>query len=118
MTATKEMLVLEQELQNYKIALGKAIDTILDNDISEFPIMVLHQHETEIGIPIIDKERVKGNWSVNASSLEDFVAKQIITEDKVSSFKEVYKDPKEFVCLFVLSELGVQFIFIPRVIPS
>ncbi len=110
--------VLEGELRPYIPTLGKAADTILDQEVSEYPIFVAHQHQVEIGIPLIDKVESKGNWSVNASTLEEFVSKQVIQPDKVDPFKSVYKDPEEFVCLFVLSELGATFIFLPRVAPK
>jgi len=32
----------------------------------------------------------------------------------VQDFRQVYKDPEANLCLFVLSDLGAQFIFIPR----
>jgi hypothetical protein len=114
MSKDKEFQQLQHELQGYKGALGKAADTIIDQEVSEYPIFVVHQHEVAVGIPMIQKEEVKGNWSVNASSLEEFVGKNLIDPAKVDGFKEVYKDPEEALCLFVLSELGATFIFLPR----
>jgi len=106
--------ILDVELAPYRKALSQAVDTILEKDISKYPIMVVHQHELEIGIPLIRREEVKGNWSVNASTLEEFVAKQVIAEALVDRFRSVYKDPEQDLCLFVLSELGATFIFLPR----
>ena len=107
--------LLEGELLPYVKLLGKFADTILNQDVSEYPIFVAHQHTMEIGLPLIDREQTEGNWSLNASTLEEFAAKQVIEAEKVDEFKAVYKDPEEFVCLFVLSELGATFIFLPRV---
>lgn len=106
--------VLEQEMQTYKVILGKAADAVLDQEVSDYPIFVVHQQEVSIGVPIIEKEKVKGNWSVNASSLEEFATKNLIEGDKIDNFKEVFKDPRENLCLFVLSELGATFVFLPR----
>ncbi|MCB0642995.1 MAG: hypothetical protein KDC44_15205, partial [Phaeodactylibacter sp.] len=78
--------LLESELAPYKKALGEAADTVIDQDVSEYPIFVVHQQQVDIGIPIIDREKVKGNWSVNVSTLEEFVTKQIIEEEKVEEF--------------------------------
>ena len=110
----KKFLELEKELKDYKKMMGEAADTIIDKDVSEYPIFVIHQQSVEIGIPITRKEKVKGNWSVNASSLEELVSKQVIHERKINEFKRIYKNPQSNLCLFVLSELGAQFIFIPR----
>ncbi len=114
MTKTDDYLQLEKELQPYNTMLGKAADTIIEQEVSSFPIFIVHQHSVDIGIQLIDQETVSGNWSINASSLEEFVTKQIIQTDKVDDFKSVYKDPQNELCLFVLSELGAKFVFIPR----
>lgn len=114
MDKKKQFQKLDAELAPYRKALSQAVDTILEQGVSKYPIMVVHQIEVEIGIPIIRREQVKGDWSVNASTLEEFVAKQIINEKWVDRFREVYKNPEEEICLFVLSELGAMFIFLPR----
>ena len=106
--------LLSTELQPYLQMLGEAADTIRDKEVSDFPIFVVHQHQIELGISLVERDQVKTNWSVNASSLEEFVAKQIVQEDKMGEFQRVYKDPEQFLCMFVLSELGANFIFLPR----
>lgn len=105
---------LEQELSNYMDMLAQASDTIRNQNVSDYPIFVVHQNEVEIGIPIADREKIKGNWSINASSMEEFIAKQIITEEKKDSFRTIYKNPDLFICVFSLTELGAEFIFLPR----
>lgn len=114
MTETNNFQQLEKELQPYNTMLGAAADTIIEQEVSSFPIFVIHQHSVDIGIQMVEKDTVSGKWSVNASSLEEFVTKQIIQPEKVDDFKSVYKDPQNELCLFVLSELGAKFVFIPR----
>ena len=75
MSKTGKFLQLENELEPYKILMSKAMDSIMDQEISSYPIFVVHQHEVELGVPIVDKENVTGIWSINASSLEEFVYK-------------------------------------------
>ena len=106
--------ILAAELKNYLPALAEAADTIIINDISLYPIFVIHQHFVDIGIQMVDKEKVNGNWSVNASTLEEFVTKQIINSERIDSFREVYREKHDEFCLFVLSELGPDFIFLPK----
>jgi len=114
MSETTNYTQLEKELQPYKPMLGKAADTILNEGVSSYPIFVIHQHSVDIGILMVDSNGVSGKWSINASTLEEFMTKQIIQEDKVENFKAIYKNPNEFHCLFVLSELGARYIFLPR----
>ena len=111
---TTKFLQLESELSVYKRVMRQAADTIIDENVSEYPVFVVHQQEVEIGIPIAVKGKVKGNWSINASTLEELISKNIINSEKIDSFKTIYKSPKTHLCCFVLSELGAQFLFIDR----
>ncbi len=111
-------LQLEKELKPYHGVLCKAADAILEKEVSKYPILIVHQQQIELGVPIVIREEVKGNWSVNASTLEEFTMKQLITPEKLEDFQGIYKDPESHLCLFVVSELGVQFIFINREKPS
>jgi len=106
--------LLKEELEPYKTFLGKAADTVLEQEVSKYPIFIAHQQEFDAGIPLVNKEQTKGNWSINLSTLEEFSTKNIILPEKVEKFREVYKDPTENLCLFVLSQLGATFIFLPR----
>ena len=95
--------------------LGQASDTILAEGVSQHPIFIAHKNEVEsIGITLADKDKVKGNWSINASTMEQFIEKGIISNEKIDSFKTIYKDPKKYICIFTLSELGADFIFLQR----
>lgn len=107
-------IILEKELSIFRKMMTQASQTIRDKDVSEYPIMVAHQQELELGIPIFKKDEKKGSkWSIHASTLEEFTSKQIVFLEKIENFKENYKDPADFVCVFVLSELGAEFIFLP-----
>ncbi len=106
---------LKKELKPYMKAMIQASETIVDKDVSKYPIMIAHQQELELGIPIVTTQTFPlGKWNIHASSLEEFVAKQIINTDKVQNFRATYKDIKSFVCVFSLSELGAQFVFLPK----
>ncbi len=105
---------LEEELKPFVEAMGKAADAILDQDVSNYPIFVVHQHQVDIGIPLIVKRAGGPGWSANASTLEELVTKNVIEMSRVDNFRKIYKDPGAYLCLFVLSELGANFIFIPR----
>ena len=94
--------------------MGEAADVIRDQDVSKYPVFVAHQQEVSIGPPIIEKEKNGGNWNIHASTLEEFAAKNLIFDEKIDDFIKTYKDPDAFVCVFVLSELGANFVFLPR----
>ena len=115
MAETVEILKeLKEEMRPYQGLFSKATESILDQEVTSFPIFVIHKSTVEIGIPISNRDDISGDWSVNVSSLEEFSAKQLIKADKIENFKQVYKDPTLNFCLFVLTEDGATFVFLPR----
>jgi len=111
---SEKLLLIEKEMKIYLPLLSKASDKILKSKASSFPIFVVAKQPIALGISLVDREKVNSNWSINASSLEEFISKELIFEAKAEDFKKTYKDPKLFICLFVLSDLGAQFMFVPR----
>ncbi len=111
---TSKYARLESELEAYIRMMTKASDAVISQEISKYPILVVYQESIEVGILIVDQNDMDGYWSVRISTLEEFVSKKLIEEIKVDSFRTIYKDQKKYLCLFVLSELGAQFVFMPR----
>lgn len=113
--STLKFIQLEEQMEQYKKILAQASDSILDAEVSKYPVFVAHQQEMDIGVLLVaadpSDDRV---WSIHASTLEEFASKQIIDMARAEDFIKVFKDPKEQFCIFVLSELGANFIFIPR----
>ncbi|MEM6318847.1 MAG: hypothetical protein AAF960_14340 [Bacteroidota bacterium] len=113
----KEEVILKQierEIRQFTPILSQAADAVLDQKVSAYPIFIVHQGEIELGLSVIDPQKVKSDWAINVSILEEFAAKQIIKAENIDNFREVYKDPETNLCLFVISEIGANFIFIPR----
>jgi hypothetical protein len=84
MSQTDRFLELEKELSPYKKILAQASDVILDEGVSKYPIFVIHQQEMDMGVLLI-QAGTKFRWSVNASTLEEFVTKK-------SSFMKKHKN--------------------------
>lgn len=107
-TITKDFVLICDTLKeaSYQLRVRK---------MSDYPIFVLTKDPAGVGQLLLGKEEVKGlNWDVNFSYLEDFVSKMLVKEDRVEAFKEAYKDPEEFCCLFVIDGDKFQnFMFIP-----
>lgn len=114
MKEAEKLLVIENEMKRYNRLLSAASDKILDSNASAYPIFVVAKQPIALGINLIDREKVNSNWSINASSLEEFISNSLVFKEKVDEFKKTYKDPKLFICLFVLSDLGAQYLFVPR----
>ncbi len=113
MSDLSKYLQLERELKAYVKILSQASVAMRDNDVSDYPIFVAHKQEIELGLKLIDRDDKKHIWSINISSLEEFTAKSVILPEKIEDFKKVYKDPDVQLCIFVLSELGASFVYLP-----
>lgn len=106
---------LQQDLQPYQVTLSQAADVILDQDVSRYPIFVVHQlDELEIGILLLQRQAPALDWSVHASTLEELATKRLIQPEKVDAFRSIYKNPQVFLCLFVLTPTNPTFVFMPR----
>ena len=105
---------IEARLAPHKKMLGKAADTVLVQEVSSYPIFVVTQKSLDMGIPLIKTNQIPGNWLVNISTLEEFATKQIVAMEKVNDFKKIYKKPTEYLCLFVIDDIGATFVFLPR----
>ena len=105
---------LEEDLKPHQLILNKAADTVLDQEVTSYPIFVLHQSDIELGVALIEGGNIYSKWSIRISSLEELVTKQIIREDRVEEFRKIYKDPTYYFCLLIVGEIGMNFIFLPR----
>ncbi len=110
---TEKMLLIKQQLQPYTKLAYQAALTIKDEGVSNYPIFVAHQDQVDIGITLMKREESGTLWSINASTLEEFYTKQLILDEKLESFKELYRSHEDDICFFVLSELGAQYLFLP-----
>ncbi|SMO59272.1 hypothetical protein [Solitalea koreensis] len=107
------LLSLEADLKIYREPIREVAEEILREQFSRYPIFVAHQHEVKLGELILDKSELKTNWSIQASTLEEFVEKGIIQRERQELFENNYKDPKQFMCLFVVVPEGANFVFYP-----
>ena len=80
---------------------------------SNFPIFVVSRTKIEIGVELIEKFVYDNNHLYNATFLDEFVQRNLIGEESVELFKENYRNPDEYCCLFVIEAEFAGFIFIP-----
>ena len=110
----KEYDNLAKKLAPYNLVMGKAADTILNQDVSSYPIFIIPDESIPLGIPIVERTQEEP-LRIHASTLEELATKKVIEMSKVDHFREVYKDPAEFLCLFVVDNKDAKFVFIPRI---
>lgn len=104
---------LKIDLNFYKESIREVSVEMIAEEYTQHPIFIAHQHEVALGELILNREELGTGWSINASSLEDFIEKGVIQEDKKDFFIKNYKDPSEFMCLFVVVPEGANFVYYP-----
>jgi len=109
----KYLGTISQDFVKIAENLKEASYQIRKRGFSEYPIFPISRIEIEIGKLLIGKNELNNNWNYYASYLDEFRQRKLIEPDKVEQFVEVYKDPDEFCCLFVVDKTFTNFMFIP-----
>ncbi len=104
---------IEAELQEYIKLLDEASQTVVNQNVSNYPIFVLSKADIELGVGISSTPTNAG-WIIKISTLEEFSARQVIQREKIEGFKSIYKDPSQFFCLFVHDGETARFVFMPN----
>lgn len=86
---------------------------MIEEGYTSFPIFVAHQLNIQLGEPILEHHELGTNWTIHASHLEEFIEKGLILKERENLFRETFKNPDEFACMFVVSPEGGRFVFIP-----
>jgi hypothetical protein len=104
---------LQTDLDFYSDSIKEVATEIDVEGISSYPIFVAHQHEMKIGELILDREELGTQWTIHASTLEEFIEKGLIKKEKKELFVKNYKNASEFMCLFVVVPEGANFVYYP-----
>lgn len=106
-TITKDFAAIAETLKEASYQIRK-------REFSKYPIFPIAKYdEIPVGQLLIDKREAATTWNYNASFLDEFVQRDIVSKDKQKEFETAYKDPDEFCCLFVIDGDFTKFIFIP-----
>ncbi len=109
------LVSLEKDLKFFNESIREVAVEIMVEGLSSYPIFIAHQHELNLGEVILDRQDLNTEWSIHASTLEEFVEKGIIKEILKERFIQSYKNPHDFMCVFVVVPEGANFIYYPYV---
>ncbi len=107
------LLSLEKDLKLYNESIREVAVEIMIEGLSKYPIFIAHQHEVKLGEPILDRNDLHTEWSIHASTLEEFTEKVIIKKELEARFIKTYKNPHDFMCVFVVVPEGANFVYYP-----
>lgn len=115
---TEEMLksylnTLRLDLNFFKESIKEVSQDIVNEGYSKYPVFVAHQSEVKLGEVILDREELGTNFTIQASTLEELTERQIVLPKNREKFISAYKDPEKFCCIFLVTEHGAQFVFVP-----
>jgi len=102
---------LKSDLDFYAESIKEIAVEIMAEGLSAYPIFIAHQHNVNMGELILDKNELGAAWSIHASTLEEFVERGIIREDRKAHFVKQYKKPEDFMCIFAIVPEGANFVF-------
>jgi hypothetical protein len=111
--ADSPLVSLRKDLKVFSESLYEVAVEIMVEGLSKYPIFVAHQHELKLGEVILDRVELGTQWSIHASTLEEFLEVGVIKAELKQRFIETYKSPKDFMCVFVVVPEGANFVFVP-----
>ncbi len=111
--ADSPLLSLERDLKFFNDSILEVATEIIMEGLSIYPIFIAHQHELKLGEVILDRHDLNSEWSIHASTLEEFLERGIIKKELKQRFIDTFKNPNKFICVFVVTPEGANFVFVP-----
>ncbi len=79
-----------------------------------YPIFVISKTSIENIAPVfIERNSSDNKWSYHVSYLEIMIKNKIFDSEKTNQFKETYKNPDEFCCLFIIDPEFCGVLYVP-----
>ena len=109
------LLSLEHDLKVFNDAIREVAVEIIVEGLSKYPIFIAHQHELKLGEVILDRHDLNSEWTIHASTLEEFIERGVIKPELKERFIASYKSPKDHMCVFVVVPEGANFVYFPYI---
>jgi len=113
--AKSPLLSLERDLKVFNDAIREVAVEIIVEGLSKYPIFIAHQHELKLGEVILDRHDLNTEWTIHASTLEEFVERGVVKPELKERFIASYKSPKDYMCVFVVVPEGANFVYYPYI---
>ncbi len=80
---------------------------------SDFPIFPICKSPQPLGQLLFPRAELDLQWNIYATYIDEFLQRELIDPERQEEFKQSYKDPDEFCCLFVIDGAFTSFVYIP-----
>ena len=107
---------LQEEIQRYETWIQQAYQAIIDEKISNYPILIALQSSTTelpIGIELLDKKKLGSIWGYRISTLEQLVQHSIVSDQKKTDFIQLYKQKQPNYCVLAIGGENSLWVFVP-----
>jgi hypothetical protein len=109
----KLLEVLQDDLKFYAPMIKEVSNDLIKEKFTKYPVFVAHQHEVKLGEPILLKEDYAREFTIHATTLEELLEKKLVLPERESEFIKNYKNPKEYMCILLITPSVASFIYVP-----
>ncbi len=118
MPPVNDWIQLQDDVRPYLPSLTTAAETVIDQDVSNYPVFFAYGGEENNHAPglfVLEIFTPRGtHWRVNVSTLEELVARQVVDQAKIDPFRTVYKNNPAALCFLIVDAEGARFGFVPK----
>ena len=107
------MGLISSDFINVADPLKEATYQIRKRGFSDYPVFVASRRDIPVGQLLIGANEMANQWAYKASFLDEFIQRELIGPESVDLWKENYKKPDEYCCLFVVHGDFAGFVYIP-----
>jgi hypothetical protein len=105
------LVSLEADLKTYAESLQEIAHEIIDEQVTQYPIFLAHQHELNFGEVVISRTELACEWDIHVSTLEEMLERKLILPTQKPHFIQKLKDPRKYMAVLVIVPEGANFIF-------
>jgi hypothetical protein len=109
----KLLELLREDLKFYSPMIKEVALEMVKEGFTKYPVFVAHQHQVKLGEPILLREDYARDFSIHASTLEELVEKKLVLQEREQEFIHNFKNPKEQMCILLITAAGAHFIYVP-----
>lgn len=109
----KMMGLISEDFVKVSDQLKEASYQIRKRGFSDYPIFVMAYTDIELGALLLGSGDLTNRYIYRATYMQEFVDRDLIGEESVEAFKENYKNPDEYCCLFALIGDFSGFVYVP-----
>lgn len=103
---------IENRIKQFNPICTKAIQTVVEEDVSLYPVLVAHRPDVILGIPLLSATQIGDDFAFRITTLEELVTKQMVAMEHLAAFQKLYRQHQKRFCVLVMDDQAADFVFI------